>query len=605
MADFPIPKDGLLTFDALSMKAFLKDRLNQAGVWTDQNYEGSNISTMIDIISYTFNSLLFYLNKTSTESLFTDAQIYENMNRIVKMLDYKPIGYQSSVLSFLMSVDYIEPTNQIRTYTIPRYTYIDVNGIPFSFNEDITFSKTTEDKEDLIDLSNQKLLFQGKFQEFPTYEATGQENEIVFLTVGQNIFIDHFNIHVYVKRLGGGWKQWQQTPSLYLENSISEKFEARLNENKTYEIKFGNNINGVKLNDGDLIAIYYLESSGEDGVIGPEMLNDKPLLPFNSARYTDITNDDTEDQYDFLTDFNTITLINSTPSTYISPEESVESIRQNAPGIFRTQYRLVTSQDYGNYIRTNFANLIHDVSVANNWGYLSNRMKYYYELGISNPQNISNVLYNQTLFADSCNFNNIYITVVPKTINQSTTQEQARLMPSQKSLIMDTLQEVKTLTTEIVLLDPIYISIGLALPTQSNSVRPEDIDKTILAIELENNSRRSPDAIKEEIFFLFQDYFARENIYLGQEIDINFLTRSLYNIKGVKTFYTQRTDTNEKIEGLSMVIWNPVYPAADVRLLNQNLKLEDFKYPYLYNSATFIEKIWVKPNTATYESVEY
>ena len=42
---------------------------------------------------------MFYLNKTSTESLFSDAHIYENMNRIVKLIDYKPVGNQSATLS--------------------------------------------------------------------------------------------------------------------------------------------------------------------------------------------------------------------------------------------------------------------------------------------------------------------------------------------------------------------------------------------------------------------------------------------------------------------------------------------------------------------------
>ena len=36
---------------------------------------------------------MFYLNNTSDEALFSEAQIYENMNRVVKSLDYKPVGY--------------------------------------------------------------------------------------------------------------------------------------------------------------------------------------------------------------------------------------------------------------------------------------------------------------------------------------------------------------------------------------------------------------------------------------------------------------------------------------------------------------------------------
>ena len=100
MAEFPIPRDGYLSFDAFTLKQHIKNALNKSGIFTDQNYDGSFISTIIDIIAYTFHVLMFYLNKNSTETMFTEAQLYENINRIVKMLDYKPLGNFTSILSF-------------------------------------------------------------------------------------------------------------------------------------------------------------------------------------------------------------------------------------------------------------------------------------------------------------------------------------------------------------------------------------------------------------------------------------------------------------------------------------------------------------------------
>ena len=85
---------------------------------------------------------MFYLNRTSTESMFSDAQIYENMNRIVKMIDYKPVGRQTSTLSFNASALGTGTTQDTGLYTIPRYSFFQVNGISYSFNEDITFVKT-------------------------------------------------------------------------------------------------------------------------------------------------------------------------------------------------------------------------------------------------------------------------------------------------------------------------------------------------------------------------------------------------------------------------------------------------------------------------------
>jgi hypothetical protein len=50
----------------------------------------------------------------------------------------------------------------------------------------------------------------------------------------------------------------------------------------------------------------------------------------------------------------------------------------------------VTESDFENYVKTNFSNLIHDVKVVNNWAYLTGYLKYFYDLGISNPNNVSN-----------------------------------------------------------------------------------------------------------------------------------------------------------------------------------------------------------------------
>ena len=79
-------------FDGTSINDLIISRLNDNQIFTDQNYQGSNLSSLLDVISYTFSTLLYYLNKTSSETMFSEAQIYENMNRIVKLLNYNPKG---------------------------------------------------------------------------------------------------------------------------------------------------------------------------------------------------------------------------------------------------------------------------------------------------------------------------------------------------------------------------------------------------------------------------------------------------------------------------------------------------------------------------------
>ena len=57
-----LDKNSYLNFDALSLKSLIIDRLNKGKVFTDQNYQGSNLSALIDVISLVFGNLLFYLN---------------------------------------------------------------------------------------------------------------------------------------------------------------------------------------------------------------------------------------------------------------------------------------------------------------------------------------------------------------------------------------------------------------------------------------------------------------------------------------------------------------------------------------------------------------
>ena len=62
-SEFSLKQDGYVAFDAVSLKDLIIERLNENEVFTDQNYEGSNLSSLIDIISYSYHTLIYYLNK--------------------------------------------------------------------------------------------------------------------------------------------------------------------------------------------------------------------------------------------------------------------------------------------------------------------------------------------------------------------------------------------------------------------------------------------------------------------------------------------------------------------------------------------------------------
>jgi hypothetical protein len=601
--NFDIPKGGYIAFDAMSLRQLIIDRLNEQQVFTDQNFLGSNLASIIDIISFSYNALIYYLNKTSSESMFSEASLYENMNRIVKLIDYSPIGFQTSTLTFNCSASNL---NQ-GLYTIPRYSYIVSNNIPFSFNEDITFVKSVNGiTESLNELAEQKLLFQGLYQEQPLFTATGEDNEIIILNSGTNI-VDHFNIDVYVKPvLTGKWEEYVKTPNLFLETGSAKKYEIRLNGNKRYEIKFGNDINGAKLKVGDQIAVYYLGSSGAEGEVGPGALNSNSrLVTYNSIQFNQIVNDVFANQYRLLTNAEAVNLnfTNTNNSTTVKAEETVDQIRLTAPANYRSQYRLVTTKDYEVFTKTNFANLLADVKCVNNWDYISGYLKYFYDIGITDPARTERALFNQVQYSDSCNFNNVYLLVVPRSV----TSNLDYLVPAQKSLIDSSLTTSKMATTETVFIDPVYKAVSFGISSSLLTVDPVvDESKCYLEIIKRTSSRRDNQSIINDVVNIFTTYFSRTSLKLGQTIDVRSLTQQILDVDGVDTFYTRRTDDPTiKAQGLSFFYWNPIYPANDKTVTTNNIPLRYFEYPFFNNLNTIASKITVTAVATVFETVEY
>lgn len=594
--EFNLPTDAYATFDATSMKRLIIDRLTEKNVYTDQVFEGSNMSAIIDVISYSYHVLMYYLNRTANESMFSQSEIYENMNRIVKLLDYKPIGYKTSVLP----VELVANKNLSKgVYTIPRYSYINASGVTFSFVDDVTFSKDTVLDERISEVSDNVMLYQGKFVEYPDLIATGEPFETFVLTLDSSISIDHSSIHVYVKSSRDNiYRQYNETSSLYFTDPDDISYEKRYNENGRYEFTFGNNVNGAKLNAGDVIKIMYLQSDKESGQVGANALGNQPLTLYTSVAFSEVQNDvkPTNIEYISFSNAKYLQFNNDVKSTSIVEPEGVEDIRNNAPEFFRIQNRLVTADDYTSYISRRFGNIINDVSVISNNEFLNGHMKYLSEtLGLTTPSLESRVLYNQVNYADANNFNNIHLYIVPKVVSKSSNNILVNfLAPSQKTTIKNALVVNKMLTDEPVFQDPVYVGVGLGILLPGENIHVSAVSKTKLIIERAPYAKRNADEIKQRTYNIILNHFSHETAKLGQVIDISSITSEVLSLEGVQSMYMTRTDADDyKITGLSLMVWNPVHDNRDITLVNQNINLPYFKYPYIYDPASVLDMIEV------------
>jgi hypothetical protein len=575
--EFPLPKNSYAAFDAISLRNLIIKRMDDQKLFTDQNYIGSNLASIIDIISYSYNTLIYYLNKTSTESTFTEAQLYENISRIVKLLDYKPIGYQTSTLTFNASANSNFPAG---VFTIPRYSYLTIGGVSFSFNEDITFKIPTANViTPLTELTNTKLLYQGVYRENPVHTAVGDINEVVPITItnASNALVDHFNIDVYVwEKDTEMWYQYSNVPNLYTEQAYSRSFEKRLSESQSYEITFGDGINGRQLAIGDKVAIYALQSSGSSGVVGPNSLQKNQPVVYSTNTFSKIWADVTSaEQYDVITStqLKNISFTNDVGSTIPAEAESVDSIRNNAPTNFKSQYRLVTQSDYETFVKMNFANFITDAKVFTNWDYTGSYLKYFQDIEVS-PTEYRQILLNHTLYADSCNFNNLYICIIPKASQSSSLKY---LLPAQKEVILSNINSLKTMSTEVIFVDPIYKHVSFCTPMEDGKLDVYDVAFTKLQVVKSSASRRSDSSILKEVEAKIKSFFEPTNAMIGESFDYNTLVTNLLSIEGVGKLRTKRTDTGDAYEGVSFYMWNPNYPSLDIERVVSSLQMKQFE----------------------------
>lgn len=596
--DFNLPRNAYAAFDATSMKQLITNRLKNSGLFPDIDFEGSNVSGLVDVLSYSYHVLMFYLNQTASDTLFSQSELLENMNKIVSLVSYKPNGPITASVKFDA---YGSSSLPVNAYNIKRYSYINVNGISYSLNSDIPFNKTISYDQYISSVGANNLLYQGKFKEYTPHIAIGElfENVVVNVNYNNTTFlnklVDYNNIFVYVKDVNTQkWSQWDEVSNLFLYNNVSKAFEKRFNANNNIEIKFGNNINGKALQQGDEVQIYYLESDGSYGQIGSNLLSEGKLFNFNSQRLADILDDiGNPNGYMTANELLQVSLKNSFASIPNKPSETVDEIRNNLPSIFSSQNRLVTSTDYESFILKSFSNTIQDATVVSNKDYVSEFIAYFYDLGLERPNLDERFLMNQISFNDACDFNNIYIFVSPTygAITNETTPNQ--LYSSQKELINNKLAPLKMINHNIVISDPIYLAFSLGLPDYNETLSTDIVNDTYLRITRQSDQLISKDQIKSNVFSVIKNFFDQNNNNLGGTLDFNKLSFDILNTGGIKKIETVRRTTNYSIDKLNFMYWNPFYETIDIGTINQNRTLKFFQFPFYYKITNLINNIEV------------
>ena len=593
--EYNLPQTAYATFDATSLKSLIIQRLNESEVFRDQNFEGSNINAFIDIVAYMYHTLLFYLNTTSSESTFTTAELYENMNKLVSNLGYKPAGKQTALVNVSLTGTANLPTGP---YTVRRFSYIDVNGISYTTLKDISFEKTINGSQ-ILSPSN-SILHQGSIKEYPAYTASGEEFEVIKLVNGAAItnsitepFISDNAFVIFVKSVDTGvWQQWSESSSLYLESPGSLKYEKRYNENGNYEFKFGNDVIGRKLKAGDIVQLYYVLSDNAAAAITANTINGSNFIILTTPTLEDISTSIYTPGTVFVTTANTgyILANNINDATPVAYEETVDEIRNNAPRLFSLQNRLVTSTDYEYFISKNFNSVVKSVKAISNDEYTSSALKYFYSIGLNRPNDDGRVLFNQVRYANSTTFNNVNLYIVP-TNTIVAEQIPNYLNPSQKQLILNECNVIKDITHNIAFADPVYKAFSIGLELLGEKPTTDIIANTRLVIYKNRNNTVNPTTLKQNIQAIFKTAFSE--LTLGSVVNLSNISNSILNTYGVDSIATRRIDTGFEVQGISCLVWNPIYADYDIVTTSQNYKLANFQYAYFYEVSKLTNNILV------------
>lgn len=601
-----------LRYDADSVKNYLIEKLTEDDTFKDQIFEGSNLSILISVFAWCFDSLTHELNHAASESMFENTQLFENIIKLIKVTGYNPLGFETSQVAVTLSGGDLSTNN---LYTIPKFTTYttdktDTNGdvVKYTFVDDYNFYT---DLSGNISSEFSPILYNGEWiLHDKIFRTAGIPNETFTLDIDlssdDKSFLSHSNIEVYVLDTEENTvEQYQSTTHLFDNSAIDKVFELRLNANKQYELIFGDNIHGATISEGASLYVIYLNSNGKEGEIGSNDINTETTLNesnivVDGLEYTFIKNNILKKEGESFSYLEDITINNTEASTTVRDIETVEDIKENAPNWTRTGNRLITDSDFRQHILANYTS-IHDCIVYNNFEYMST----FYQWLMDNNAFNSDIRFRGYKFADACDFNNIYFWLKSNSNDINTTL-------TIKRVIERDLNNLKPTTSELIPIDSIntyfspYISGSYSIGTfDSNN------ENTIYLLK-DNNTLVSSNRIKANAVKIIQDFFILANNNLGQNVEINELYTSLMSIDGVKKIRTRYLSNGASdseatfFDGLSFAVWtSDIVNGNDLQTIHGNIKLLDFQFPVLFNNNSIANKIIVSSDSFKQNTVEY
>ena len=339
-----MPFTQFTTLDFDQIKVQIKDFLRSNSNFTDFDFEGSNFSVLIDTLAYNTYINAFNANLVANESFLDSATIRENVVSLARNIGYVPRSKTSAIATINISDVNVGTTND----STPRFLTLRSGLVCVGNSENTTYRFSIPDEitsSRVIDINGTSF---AQFDDpISVYEGTLLQRVYrVDASTDQRFIIDSPNIdsstlRVYVKGTNdvGIGRKYSMVDNILNLTKTSEIYLAQEVQDEKYEILFGDDLFGKKLENSSVITARYIVTEGESG-------NGPSNFSFQGSF--------TKSDGILFTPTDNITVSTVTNASNGASVEDVSSIKYFAPRLYSAQYRAVTPRDYEAIIKDIF-----------------------------------------------------------------------------------------------------------------------------------------------------------------------------------------------------------------------------------------------------------
>lgn len=323
----PLVNFSNVDFDQI--KTSIKDYLRANSNFTDYDFEGSNLSTMLDILAYNTYITSYNANMVTNEVFIDSATLRENVVSLARNIGYVPRSRKAAqaTVSFAVNVsntNIVSLTLKTGLVLITSSTFGN-NDFIFSIPEDITVPVNS----DGLAIFDNIVVYEGTHikQSFTVNSRTPNQK---YILPNSGIDTDLITVRVRESSSSSVTRVFKQYNSLFNVTSTSPIYFLQEIDSERYELLFGDGIFGQILQEPNVVETGYIVSSGTRGNNLSEFAFAGAIVDNNGAPVT-----------------TGISVITTNVKSYGGGEiESVESVKKYSTQIYSSQNRAVTASDY-------------------------------------------------------------------------------------------------------------------------------------------------------------------------------------------------------------------------------------------------------------------